>query len=249
MTVVTGVKENTAAASSVTTSSVNMTGMTYLLVGVSNYRGATTTDDATTAVTDSAGNTWTKISGSVATNDSYTEFFHVNSNAPTVSSTQTFTYHTTNAGDFLSIAVLGWDGEGNGVAASPLDQDAGWVLESSGTTASTNTTGTTAQTNELLVSVFGGGNGAGTVTVANKAGASAATWTLDQNQQSASGQPIALAHALVTATGTFGATWTDSASFGAQVGGQQDIVTIKEGTGGGGGGTQYYSFLSVLGVG
>lgn len=226
MAVVTGSKENLVAGTAVTTAALNMTGMKTLAVVVSNYTGVTNAnDDAATPATDSSGNVWTKI-GEVqvgaGVTASYSEMFYVNSAMPSVSASQTFTYTVTNAADFIAIAVIGWDTQ-----ASTLDVGDNAHMNGSTTSPITTPNAATTQAIELLVAMFGGGNGGASVTLAD-AGATAATWTKDEDQSNGAGQPIALGHAITSTTGTYAAKWTDSA--GGQL--ASGIATFKAASGG-----------------
>jgi hypothetical protein len=219
VTIVTGSAEATAGANSIATPARNMTGMTLFVVAVSSFG----TSDAATPITDTSGNTYTLISRSANFSGGYSSIHYCAS--PTVSASQTFTYHTSSTGDFPSIAVLGWDG----AAPVTFDTAPAWVGTTGTNPLNTNNTATTAQASELIVSMLGGSNGGGTITAADH-GTTAATWTTDEQQTSNAGEPIALAHALpANGPGSYGVAWTNPN--GAA---ECNVAAFKATTGGGG---------------
>jgi hypothetical protein len=217
MAFVTASAEATSAANSITTAAKNMTGMTLFVIAVSNFG----TSDAATPITDTSSNIYTLISRSSSFSGAYGSLHYCLT--PTVSSSQTFTYHTSSTGDFPSIAVFAWDG-----ASPTFDTAPAWVGTASASSLNTNNTATTAQASELLVTMLGGSNGGAAITASDH-GATAATWTTDEQQTSGSGEPIALAHSLVSnGPGAYGATWTFSAGGAAHT----NVSAFKAATGG-----------------
>ncbi len=87
-----------ASASSVTTSGINTSGATLLVVVANNYAAAPP------AITDSLGNTWTALTVHAGTNARTQIVYAVN---PTVGASQTF---TGTGGSYPTIFVTAWSG-------------------------------------------------------------------------------------------------------------------------------------------
>jgi hypothetical protein len=119
---------------STTTAGLNTTGATLLVLSAAwVYSGSAT-------ISDSKGNTWTPLTGQVASPQCQVQLFYVVN--PTVGTGHTFTVSGTTI--FPAVTVTAWTGQ----AASPVDQQNGNTA-----TATTVATGsvTPSQSNELLI--------------------------------------------------------------------------------------------------
>lgn len=128
------------SGSAPTTSAINTTGATLLVVGQS-YNGGYTPP------TDSLGNTWSGLPNQAAIGGMSIWY----SSNPIVGASQTFT----GAGASFGMCVMAFSGV---LSANPLDQQNGSTTAQPGSITPT-------QANELIVSYIGGGTDAGPYTI------------------------------------------------------------------------------------
>lgn len=192
---------NTCAAStggtgvSVTTSAINTTGATLIVISVSYLQ--------TTGValpTDSAGNTWTGLTGQeVSGNTSNILFYKTN---PTTSATQTFTENHSN--NFPSICVFAFSGT---LLSSPFDVQNGSHSTSTATLATGSVT--PSLNNELLITGFGVSNAGSTMSINSG-------YTIPAGGQVAGAASnaygTAMAYLVQGTASSSNPTWTNSAS-------------------------------------
>lgn len=180
-----------AGLSTATTGAINTTGASLIVIGIA--RQASNAD----AISDSAGNTWTKLTESLATGAVGTVMYYCA--APNTSATHTFTLGSTNAGVICVAAFSGIQ------TVTPFDQQNG----GSNTTGSTLATGsvTPTQNGELLVTMFGF-NVAGTPVSINSG------FTITDTTNFASGVNYggSLAYFIQTTAGAINPTWTRTGS-------------------------------------
>ena len=159
-----------------------------LIAQCSNYGSAIGTGD----VTDSQGNTWTRVS-TVSNGSAHAAIFWALAGS---SAANTVTLNT-GGSEYPTLAILEVVGT---PAASPFDVQA----TGTGTSAShsTGTTAATAQADEIgiAVSTYDGGSG-GTPTVGG-------SWTLGEIQTNFANMPLATAWQILSATGTQTATFS-----------------------------------------
>lgn len=180
-----------AGVSTATTGAINTTGASLIVVGLS--RQASTAD----VVSDSAGNTWTKLTESLATGAVGSVLYYAL--APITSATHTFTVGSTNVG-VISVAAF------SGIQTiAGFDQQNG----NSNTTGSTLATGsvTPLQNGELLIALFGF-NATGTPVSID----SGFTITDTTNFVTSANYGASLAYFVQTTAGAINPTWTRTGS-------------------------------------
>jgi hypothetical protein len=185
---------NSASAQSAGTGSVavaypsNVTAGRLLTACCSNFGAAI----GTSAVTDSQGNTWTRVAA--ATNGSAQVAIFWTLAGSSAANTVTL---TTGGGEYPTLSIYETTGTPN---ASPFDKTA----NGTGTSAShaTGSTATLAQADEVAfaVSTYDGGTG-GTPTVGG-------SWTLGQIQTNFANMPLASAYQIISATTAQSVTFT-----------------------------------------
>src|SRR5579884_504517 len=176
MPVVNHVSAFANSASSVTTGAISLTAGNLVVVGTSNFDASGTNDDV--SVTDSVGNTYTKIGSSVLAATRHVSLWYAKNVAGGAS--VTFTYNTNAVqNDFPRICVVQISGADTSV---PFDQSS---FASNATMASSITSPavTTLAANEILVAI---GADSGTTTTETFAdgggGSSTGAWTTDEAQ-------------------------------------------------------------------
>lgn len=169
------------------TPSANTTQDNRLILAIKTSGGV-----AVTSVTDSASNTWTLDRQSANTSGGRCCIASAHlSTALTTSSTV-----TVNVASSASLAVAAYEYSGVDSGSAP---DTGAAASGSGTSAASGTTGTTAQANELAISVVASGS-----SLAGLTGPSG--YTVRDSGQTANA--VDLAEKVLTATGTESTTWT-----------------------------------------
>lgn len=224
LSVVNGISALANNAHVVTTTGISITAGNLIVVGTSNFDTDGLNNDV--SVTDSVGNTYTKIGSSAEVGTRHVSIWYAKNVIGGAS--VTFTYNVTVANsDFPRIDVVQVAGADT---ASPLDAGSSASFTTS-TTAGTTLTSpsiTTALANEILFAMGGDSGTTGTESFAdggctNNSGA----WTVAQSNISGSGMQDALAYAIVSSTGTFCVTQTCSVSQNSRMLG---IVSFKAAT-------------------
>jgi len=184
----------TGGANSATTSGVDTTGATLLVVAVSIYTGG-----SATTVSDSKSNTWTKLTSySATTNSRITIYYSVN---PTVGSAHTFTADGTS--NYPGILMTAFDGV---VDASPFDLENGFGRTTSGSTVQTGSI-TPSEDNELIITAL-----ANDTTVATATADEGMTLIQWLNWQSATNMGVGMSYKVQTTATAINPTWTGSAN-------------------------------------
>jgi hypothetical protein len=131
-----------SAGAACTTSSTNMTGVDLLVACTSYYTGAS----GTSAFSDSLGNSYIQVYSTAVGGTGVGTMFY--KQAPTVSSSMTFSASAAGGNTYPSVAVMGFSGS----VASPLDQSTASPATSGSATTIQPGSLTPSQANELLVS-------------------------------------------------------------------------------------------------
>ncbi len=209
LSVVNGTSANANSAGSVTTAGINITAGNLIVVETDTFDSDGLNDD--TSVTDSASNTYTKVGTSAETGTRHVSLWYAKN--VTGGASVTFTYTVTQGNDFPRIAVIQIAGADT---TAPLDQGANGSFTATSVAGTSLTTPsiTTTSAAEILI-VAGMDSGAtGTESFADGGCATnSGAWTLDQsNTGTGAGESGAIAHAIVSSTGTYCVTQTTSAS-------------------------------------
>jgi hypothetical protein len=200
-TVSTHVVQNSTTGA--TTPAIDTTGKTCIVVCTAAFHASIT--DATTTITDNKSNTYTLVGKSSLANSQWAGIYICTN--PTVGTGHTWTYNLTALTD-VDFGVLAFDD----ISSPAVDQGGSSTFSTGGAAANTAVTTpqiTTVAATEYLVSVYTNDDGADTVTLAN-GGSSSATWTKDIENDGGVGVCLRIGHAVVSATGTFSASWTSN---------------------------------------
>ena len=202
---------------SVTTSGINTTGASLIVVGFAGY-----VDSPFGTLTDSNGNTWTPLTTYQASGDTKWKVKLYYAENPTVGSGHTFTW--TSTFNYPSISVAAFSGA---KTSTVFDVENGGTV-ASGTTLATGSV-TPSEDNELLVSILGHND---TVTISIDG-----SFTISDQVSKSVGHAIglAMAYKIQTSLGAENPTWTNSATFSASDPGMAAIATFKAVAAGGGG--------------
>lgn len=177
----------------VTTSAINTTGASLIVLAISVNNGTTPT------VTDSAGNTWTALTSQTATGLAKIAFYYKAS--PTTSATHTFT----NTGTFPTIGVMAFN---NTLGVAPFDVENG-AMTASGTTRSTGSVSPSLD-NEVIVTALAGTPTGGGVSID-----SGFNLVDQQDFVGSTAYSMATAYKVQTAKAAVNPTWSFGGTFGA----------------------------------
>lgn len=193
------------AQASVTTPGIAITAGNLIVIGTQCYATpVATNEDAATPITDSAGNTYTKIgSTTIVDNHRYTQLFYANNCLGGAS--VTFTYTLTGS-DYPRIFVLEITGAD---PTAPLDQSA---FAQSGSATTITTAGfATGTANEILVAMGLDSAGTAVSTIADGGCATnSGAWTKIESISDGSTVEGAMGYAIVSATGTYCVTYSQN---------------------------------------
>ena len=198
----------TANTTSVTTSAINTSGASLLVMVVAQWQSRTFG-----TISDSKSNTWSKLTArSVAGSVRETLAYVAN---PTIDSAQTFTYTSAGLDDYPAICVASFS---NVATTTPLDQQNGGT--GSGTTFQPGSV-TPTQDNELLVTGLGQQSTPNTISID-----SSFTVTDQQAYHSGNGNfGAALAYLVQTSAAAANPTWSETVTGFAAIG--ATIATFK----------------------
>lgn len=199
-TVSTHVVQNSTTAA--TTPAIDTTGKTCIVVCTSAFHASIS--DATTPITDNKSNTYTLMTAKSSLVNSQWVAMYICTN-PTVGTGHTWTYNLTALTD-VDFGVLAFDD----ITSPAVEQGASYSTSGAAANAAVTTPQiTTLAATEYLVSVYTNDDGADTVTLAN-GGSSSATWTKDIENDGGVGVCLRIGHAVVSATGTYSASWSSN---------------------------------------
>lgn len=219
------------SATSITTTGITTTSGNQVYIGTVVWQTGSTPADAATPITDSKGNTWVKV-GSLtdAGGDRVSLWYCANIVG---GSGHTFTYSVV-AGAYETIAVMEFSGA---ATSSPLDQGSNSTFAAGTTSSTTSPSITTTNAADFLIAVGGGGTGGSADTFSS----GSATWTTPAatQQSNSAGELIAMGYAVVSSTGTYSVTFTNSAGGNIAVG----IAAFKQA---GGSAPQPYPFRKTF---
>lgn len=197
---------NNSANTVVTSAGISITAGNLIVVGIANFDSSNVNADV--SVTDSVGNTYTKIgTGSTLVGNSWVTLYYAKNCIGGASVTFTYTA-TTGHADYPRILVIQIAGADT---TAPLDQS-GYNSNGAAGTTITSPSLTTTSASQILIAVGGDSGSTGTEAWTD-GGAATGGWTLAQSQTATgAGMSASLAYAIVSATGAFAATMTTSAS-------------------------------------
>jgi hypothetical protein len=203
------VSATAAAATSVTTASRSITAGSLIVVGVLVYSSSGSNIDGATPVTDSVGNTYTKVGNTSLATDGhrYAELFYAKN--VTGGASVTFTY-TITASDYPRIFVLEVTGADT---ATPLDVHN--ESDGSGVISVTTSSITTGTANEILVASGGDADAGSQLENWSDGGCTnnSGTWTRDESITDNSTLEGSIAHAIVASTGSYCVTQTGAGGY------------------------------------
>lgn len=207
--VVDHVADKTAAGGTFTSATMNSTGATGLVCGLTFYDLATEP-----TLSDSKGNTFTGLTKQPITNLLSTRLFYVA--APSVGSSHTFTVTSSGGNSYSSVACLAL----SGTHATPFDQQNG-ATHTPATTSGQPGSVTPTVDNEILVTAIGFDDGESSATINS-------SFTIaDQINANPNWWGIALAYKIQTTAGAENPTWSWTGSVRAT----SAIATFKASAG------------------
>lgn len=178
----------TGGANSETTSGINTTGASLIVVGVTSWEGSTIG-----AVTDSRSNTWNALTAQAVAGDPRTQLFY--SINPTVGAAHTFTYTATDYVGAITVAAF----SGADLSA-PFDQENGASSESMSSLQTGSITPT--ENNELVVTATNHNQASGTFTI------NSSMTITNQTPAAGANYGTALAYIIQTTAAAINPTWT-----------------------------------------
>lgn len=239
-TVVQAQRGAAASATSATTTAMTTTTGSMFVVFTNRLRTKT---EATTPITDSKGNTYTRVgewnNGVADSGVGQAMAIWISGASPTAGASHTFTY-TLTVSDFPAIIAY----EVTGLSIT-VDKGGSTLFALAGTTGTTITSPTTPTTGTAADVIFGVAGSAGDATQAMTISASVGggTYTTPTNgeQETVLGYPITTGYQAVSATGTFAVlcTWGGAGETSRGIG----IAAIVQAV------TAVQQQLTMLGVG
>lgn len=230
-----------SSALSVQTSAIGITTGSLILIGTNNYEGGGSSD-ATTPITDTAGNTYTRVGAGVGIQRADRAQVFYAKNVTGGASVQ-FTYTLASAG-YPHIYVLEVTGADT---STPLDQgsNSSFVATTTNQTSWASPSITTTVANEILFGVGLDTNSSLSESFSDGGcTTNSGTWTSFAFPDSSS-EEGGMGYAIVSATGTYCVTSTISAGASMITG----IASFKAASGGGGGSVAPVPMRTLRGAG